>query len=96
NTFLLQIIIDFEELQQRLRDGTSEFCCFDNHNVLVENAVFQNSQDAVTVAGRLFDEGKFRVFLVNSFSSSARKIICEVHYKLFGLLTLTMTCRKGG
>ena len=54
NTFLLQIIIDFEELQQRLRDGTSEFCCFDNHNVLVENAVFQNSQDAVTVAGRLF------------------------------------------
>ena len=54
NSFLLQIIIDFEELQQRLRDGASEFCCFDNHNVLVENAVFQNSQDAVTVAGRLF------------------------------------------
>ena len=54
NTFLLQIIIDFEELQQRLRDGTSELCCFDNHNVMVENAVFQNSQNAASVAGQLF------------------------------------------
>ena len=50
----LQIVIDFQDLQQRLRDGTSEFCCFDNIDVLVENAVFQSSKDAASTASRIF------------------------------------------
>ena len=48
------MVSDFQELQQKLNDGTSDFCCFENNNIVTENFVFDRRSDIVNAAKHVF------------------------------------------
>ena len=50
----MQVVSDFHELLEKLNDGTSEFCCFENHDILTENVVFDRSSDVIIAAKHIF------------------------------------------
>ena len=37
-----------------LKDGLSEECCFDNHNITTENIKFETGEDPVALVQRIF------------------------------------------
>ena len=41
-------------LLNSLQENTSQECCFNNHNITVENVVFDTEGDAVAVSRHLF------------------------------------------
>ena len=51
---ILQVFIDHQELLQNLKAGTSDKCCFKNHDITTTNVVFQSEDDAASIAGTLF------------------------------------------
>ena len=51
---ILQVFIDHQELLQSLKAGTSDKCCFKNHDVTTTNVVFQSEDDAISTAQTLF------------------------------------------
>ena len=50
---------DFHELLMKLNDGTSQFCCFENHKILTENVVFDGNSDVANATKYIFV--RFRV-----------------------------------
>ena len=51
----MQILSDHEELLQKLEDGTSEFCCFENtHDFLTGSVLFEENEDPVVAARHIF------------------------------------------
>jgi hypothetical protein len=50
----LKTLSDLDQLRQDLRDGTSEICCFDNHDIVTDNAVFEDNGDPVVAARQIF------------------------------------------
>ena len=45
---------DHEELLQRVEDGTSEFCCFESHDIVTESVVFDHTENPAVVARQIF------------------------------------------
>ena len=46
---------DLEKLLQSLKDDTtSDFCCFDNNNILIESVEFAADEDPVVAAREIF------------------------------------------
>ena len=53
-TFPLQILSDFTEFLQSLKDGTSDFCCFANEDIVTESVTFDEIENPAYAARRLF------------------------------------------
>ena len=45
---------DVEDLLKNLQDGTSDECCFDNHNITTGSVLFETVGDAVSIAQPFF------------------------------------------
>ena len=51
---IIQAYSDHEELLQNLKDGTSEECCFANHDITTENVIFETDGDPLAAARHIF------------------------------------------
>ena len=54
NLAIIQAYSDYEALLQNLKDGTSEECCFGNHDITTENIIFETDGDPVAAARHIF------------------------------------------
>ena len=46
----MQILSYLEELKQNLRDGKTEVCCFDNHDIEMDSDIFEENGDPIAAA----------------------------------------------
>ena len=49
-----QVYEDVEDLLRHLQEGTSDECCFDNHNITTGSLVFETQGDTVAMAEPFF------------------------------------------
>ena len=49
-----QVHTDVEDLLRNLQDGTSDECCFDNHNITMGSLVFETVGDTVAMVQPFF------------------------------------------
>ena len=53
-SFSMQIESDHKELLQKLEDGTSKYCCFDNRDIVTDAFRFDDDGDPAAAARRIF------------------------------------------
>ena len=49
-----QVHTDVENILKNFQDGTSDECCFDNHNVTTGSLLFESQGDTVAMAQPFF------------------------------------------
>ena len=50
----LQIVTDFQQLLQNLQDSRTDLCCFQNHKIEADSAIFEDNGDPVAAATKIF------------------------------------------
>ena len=50
----MQVHSDVEDLLRNIKDGTSDECCFDNHNITTGSLVFEIEGDTVATVQPFF------------------------------------------
>lgn len=75
---ILQVFLDHQELLGSLKAGTSDRCCFKNHDITTTNVVFQSEDDAVSTAQTLF----VRITTIVTINPLILSVDAHVHVSL--------------